>query len=110
MSSELNMRPLQQVNPCDLIPGKMYLIREKRSQYAHLNSKGIFVKNDYPQHTYQCTMTYFENVVSTGNKPHPNLYLQDTYWNYYEADALERAYTNHVLREITGDPDFIYTN
>lgn len=101
------MRPLQLVNPCDLIPGKLYLIREKRTEYGHLNSKGVFVKNDYPEHPYQCIMTHFVNVVAAGNNPHPNLCIQDTYWNYYECDAVQRAYINHVLREITGDPDFI---
>lgn len=104
------MRPLQLVNPSDLIPGKVYLIREKRPKYAHMNSKGTFVKNVYPEHDYQCTMTHFVNVVSSRNKPHPNICLQDTYWNYYEADAVERVYINYVLRQITGDPDFIYTN
>jgi hypothetical protein len=34
------------------------------------------------------------------------LSLQDTYWNYYEADAVQRAYTDHVLRHLTGDPSF----
>jgi hypothetical protein len=101
------MRPLELVNPSDLIPGKLYLIREKRTEYAHLNSKGVFVKNDYPEHAYQCTMTHFVNVVAAGNKPHPNLRIQDAYWNYYECDAVQRAYVNHVLRKITGDPDFI---
>jgi len=102
------MRPLQLVSPTDLQPGKIYLIREKRPEYAHLNCKGMFVKNEYPVHTYQCTMTYFTKVVSTGNKSHPDLNLQDTYWNYYEADAIQRAQINHVLREITGDPSFVY--
>jgi hypothetical protein len=41
-------------------------------------------------------------------KPYPDLNLQDTYWNYYKADAVERAYINHVLREITGDPAFVH--
>ena len=100
------MRPLQLVNPVDLIPGETYLIREKRPEYAHLNCKGTFVKNDYPRHEYQCTITCFTNVIITGNKKSNDLGLQDTYWNYYKADALIRAYTNHVLREITGDPSF----
>ena len=104
------MRPLRLVNPCDLIPGKVYLIREKRPHLAHLNSKGVFVKNVYPEHHYQCTMTYFTNVIVRDNKGSPDLTLQDTYWNYYEADAIERAYINYVLRQITGDPDFIYPN
>jgi hypothetical protein len=102
------MRPLQLVNPVDLQPGKTYLIREKRPEYAHLNCKGTFVKNNYPRYEYQCTITHFTNVIVTGNKKSTDLALQDTYWNYYEADALTRAYTNHVLREITGDPSFTY--
>jgi hypothetical protein len=103
------MRPLRLVNPANLQPGKMYLIREKRPEFAHLNCKGIFVKNKYPVHRYQCTMTHFTNVISSGNKPHPDLNLQETYWNYYEADAVQIAWTNHVLREITGDPSFMYS-
>jgi len=52
-------------------------------------------------------MTEFENVIITGNKNYPKrLNLQDTYWNYYEADAVIKAYTNQVLRQITGDPSF----
>jgi hypothetical protein len=43
------MRPLQLVNPVDLVPGKTYLIQEKRPEYAHQKFKGTFVKNDYPQ-------------------------------------------------------------
>jgi hypothetical protein len=101
------MRPLQLVHPSDLKPGKTYLIEEKRPEYKHLNSKGTFVKNDYPKNAHQCTITHFENVVVAGNKPYPNLGLQDTYWNYYEADAVQRAYIDHVLREITGDPSFM---
>ena len=100
------MRPLQLVNPADLQPGKTYLIQEKRPEYAHLNCKGTFVNNQYPYHAYQCTRTHFTNVVAAGNKPHPDLNLQDTYWNYYEANAVQRAYTDHVLRQITGDPSF----
>jgi hypothetical protein len=101
------MRPLQLVNPIDLIPGKTYLIREKRPEYAHLNCKGTFVKNDYPQHPSQCTITHFTNVICRNNQSSLDLGLPDAYWNYYEADAVMRAYTNHVLREITGDPSFI---
>lgn len=36
------------------------------------------------------------------------LTLPDVYWNYYEADAVERAYITKALRVITGDPDFIF--
>ena len=102
------MRPLQLVSPADLQPGKPYLIESNRPEYNHLNCKGTFVKNEYPTHAYQCTRTHFTNVVAAGNKPHPYLNLQDTYWNYYEANAVQRAYTDHVLRQITGDPSFVF--
>jgi hypothetical protein len=86
----------------------MYLIREKRPEYAHLNSKGVFVKNDYPLSVHQCTMSHFTNVSVINNPHYVNLRLQDAYWNYYEADAVERAYITEALRSITGDPDFLF--
>jgi len=101
------MRPLQLIHPTDLTPGKMYLIQETRPEYAYLKYKGTFVKNKYPEDVVGCTMTHFTNVVAHGNRPYTDMHLQDCYWNYYEADAVERAYIDHVLREITGDPSFI---
>lgn len=101
------MRPLQLVNPADLKPGRTYLIQEKRPEYAHQKFKGTFIKNDYPRHEYQCTITNFTNVICRGNQSISDLGLQDTYWNYYEANAFVMAYTNYVLRQITGDPSFI---
>jgi hypothetical protein len=102
------MRPLQLINPVDRVPGQTYLIQEKRPEYAHQKFKGMFIKNDYPQHPFQCTLTRFTNVICAGNKKRSDLRIQDTYWNYYEADAVERAFTTHVLRQITGDSDFSY--
>jgi hypothetical protein len=102
------MRQLQLVSPVDLQPGKMYLIESTRPEYKHLNCKGTFVKNQYPEHAYQCTITHFTNVIVAGNKPYINVNLQNTYWNYYECNAVIRAYTNQVLREITGDPSFTH--
>ena len=53
-------------------------------------------------------MSHFTNVIGyPNNQTIPDLRLQDTYLNYYEADAVERAFTTHVLRQITGDPDFM---
>jgi hypothetical protein len=101
------MRPLQLVNPVDLKPGRTYLIQEKRPEYAHQKFKGTFVRNNYPQHEFQCTITHFTNVIIRGNQKSGDLGLQDTYWNYYEADALTQAYATHILREITGDPSFM---
>ena len=104
------MRPLRLVSPTNLVPGKMYLIREKRPEYAHLNSKGVFVKNDYPPSEHYCTISHFTNTQSANSSRYIDLRLQDTYWNYYEADAVERAYITQALRMITGDPDFIFDN
>jgi hypothetical protein len=101
------MRPLQLVKPGDLIPGRTYLIQEKRPEYAHQKFKGTFVKNDYPRHQFQCTITHFTNVICRGNDKGSDLGLQDIYWNYYEADAVALAYTNLVLRQIIGDPNFM---
>lgn len=101
------MRPLQLLNPVDLVPGKTYLIQEKRPEYAHQKFKGTFVKNDYPRNPFKCTITNFTNVICTGNQSRTDLRLPDIYWNYYEADAVAKAYTNQVLRMITGDPSFI---
>ena len=102
------MRPLRLVDPINLQPGKMYLIREKRPEFAHLNSKGVFVKNDYPRSSHYCTISHFTNVEIRKNAHYIDLRLQDVYWNYYEADAVERAYTTQALSIITGDPDFIF--
>ena len=103
------MRPLRLVLPTDLQPGKMYLIREKRPEFAHLNSKGVFVINEYPSLPHQCTMSNFTNVQSNNNAHASiDLRLQDVYWNYYEADAVERAYITQALRVITGDPNFMF--
>jgi len=102
------MRPLRLVLPADLQHGKMYLIREKRPKFAHLNSKGVFLKNDYPYLPYQCTISHFTNVQVSNNAHYIDLHLQSVYWEYYEADAVERAYITEALRSITGDPDFIF--
>ena len=100
--------PLRQVQVKDLQPGKTYLIQEKRPEYQHMKFKGTFVKNDYPPHPHYITMTHFNNVIGRGNHSQRDVRLQESYWNYYEADAVERAYTTQALRVITGDPDFIF--
>jgi len=97
------MRPLQLVKPIALIPGKIYLIQEKRPEYSHQKFKGTFVKNDYPPSLIYCTITHFTNVICVGNHSCLDLGLQAIYWNYYEADAVEIAYTNMILLHIIGD-------
>jgi hypothetical protein len=39
-----------------------------------------------------------------------DLKLQDCFYSYYETGALKRAYTRHVLRQITGDNNFTFEN
>jgi hypothetical protein len=104
------MRPLRLVAPNDFEVGKTYLIQEKRPEFAHLNSKGVFVKNDYPIGCQYCTITHFMNIEVRTGKRSGELTLQDCYWNYYEADAVERSYITQALRAITGDPDFMFDN
>ena len=89
------MRPLQIVSPTNLQPGKMYLIQATHPKHADIKYKGTFIKNDHYQYYYQSIRKHFTNVVVSGNKPYIDLHLEDTYWNYYEADnhllAAERA-------------------
>ena len=95
------MRPLQLVNPNNLQTGKIYLIQEKRPEYAYLKYKGTFIKNNYSQ--YQCIITHFRNVIVVGNKSVGDMHLHEFYWNYYEADAIECSYMRKILYEITGE-------
>jgi len=101
------MRPLQQVLYHDLNPGKTYLIQGK-SPYEYIRFKGEFVKNEYPESPIYCITSYFTNVKKKGNNRYIDLQLRDAWWIYYEADAIERYMTTHVIREIIGDPDFMY--
>ena len=49
------MRPLQLVDPINLIPVRTYLIQEKRPEYRHLRSKDTFVRNVLLDKPYQDT-------------------------------------------------------
>lgn len=104
------MRPLQVVKPTDLIPNKQYLIQEKRPEYAYLKYKGTFIKNEFPfandEHGH--ILSHFTNVTIHHNTLYQDLNLHSFWWNYYEANALEHAYIDEALRQITGDPNFIY--
>ena len=100
--------PIRPVHVNDLQPGKTYLIQEKRPEHQHLKFKGTFIRNDQPSHAYHVTITHFKGVIGLKNCSYCDLQLPDAYWNYYEADAQIRAWTNCALREITGDPSFIF--
>ena len=97
---------LRPVPVAELQLGKTYLIQEKRPEYQHMKFKGTFLKNEYAISPHHTTMTQFTGVIGRGNRPQPNLRLQELYWNYYEADANLRAWTNFMMREITGDQSF----
>jgi hypothetical protein len=97
---------LHPVPVAELQPGKTYLIQEKRPEYQHMRFKGTFLKNDYAISPHHTTMTHFTGVIGRGNHRQPDVNLQECYWNYYEADANLRAWTNFVMSELTGEPSF----
>jgi hypothetical protein len=106
------MRPLTVVSPLDLQVGEQYLI-EYIGEHKHSKPrcKGVFTGNIMPECEYQCILSNFTNIHDNIReimplKPDYEYKLQDCFYRYYKADALVRAYTRHVLCEITGDPDF----
>ena len=103
------MIPLKKIDTRDLCLGKQYLI-EYTGPHVVSNPriKGTFIGNILPECEYQCTLSKFTDVIQTGNLSIPDLKLQDCFYNYYESDALTRAYTRHVLQQITGDENFTY--
>ena len=103
------MRSLTVVNPFDLQIGKQYLIEHiGPSHHSHPKCKGIFTGNILPECQYQCILSKFNNIQERRMvlKTDYEYKLQDCFYRYYEADALDRAYITHALRIITGDPDF----
>jgi hypothetical protein len=105
------MKPLKVVHPLDLQIGKQYLIEYiGPSFHSYPRCKGTFTGNIIPEYDYQCILSKFnkiqDNVWRRSLKPEFEYKLQECFYKYYEADALMRAYTRHVLCNITGDPDF----
>lgn len=105
------MKPLTVVDPRNLQTGKQYLIEHVGpSFHSYPRCKGTFIGNIMPKCEYQCILSKFnkiqDNIWRSSIKPDFEYKLQDCFYKYYEADALTRAYTRHVLRNITGDPDF----
>lgn len=103
------MRPLTIVNPLDLQIDKQYLIEHiGPNHHSHPRCKGVFTGNILPECKYQCILSKFNKIQERrmSLKPDFEYKLQDCFYKYYKADAVTRAYTTHVLRTITGDPDF----
>lgn len=107
------MRPLKEVLPTNLIPGKQYLIEYVGpTPISNSKFKATFIENKLPEYHFQCILCKFKDIIykkKTKQKLNSNLLLtlQDCYYKYYEADALIRFYTNTVLQHIIGDPYFI---
>lgn len=105
------MKPLTIVDPRNLQIGKQYLIEYAGPCFhSYPRCKGTFTGNTMPEYEYQCIRSKFNNIQDSmcrcSLKPDFEYSLQDCFYKYYEADALTRAYTKYVLRDITGDPDF----
>jgi hypothetical protein len=111
---QMTLPPLKKTDARDLCVGKQYLI-----EYAgpHVVSnpriKGTFTGNILPECEYQCVLSKFTNVLQAnvekiGHMSIPDLRLQDCFYNYYETGALKRAYTRHILQQITGDENFTF--
>jgi hypothetical protein len=102
------MRPLKEVLPTNLIPGKQYLIEYVGpTPVSNSKFKATFIENKLPDFKYQCILSKFKNIIYQ-QKLNDNMQfnLQNVYYKYYEADARIRFYTDKVLQNITGDPDF----
>ena len=107
-----SLRPFTVVTPLDLQVGQQYLIEYVgEHQHSHPRCKATFIGNILPTCEYQCILSKFttiqDNMLPTISSEFEYT-LQDCFYKYYKADALTRAYTRHVLRMITGDPDFDY--
>jgi hypothetical protein len=103
------MRPLERVEPWNLVSGRQYLIEYDgpSGPVSYPKFKGTFVKNRLPDSPYKCIMSHFRDIVyDTELCSQFQLTLQHCYYRYYEANAIHRYYTNKVLQHITGDPDF----
>ena len=105
------MNPLKKIGVLDLRLGKQYLIEYAgTTPVSNPRFKGTFVGNIFPECEYGCILSKFTNVLRNENMSHIDLRLQDYFYVYYEADALKRAYTTHVLQQITGDDNFIFND
>ena len=106
------MKPLTIVSPLDLQVGEKYLIEYVGQHYhSHPRCKATFVGNIMPESQYQCIQSKFNDICDNmvpNVKPDFEYKLQDCFYKYYKADAVTRVYIRHVLRTITGDPDFEY--
>jgi len=88
----------------DLKPGVFYLAKDKK--YEEYHYQGTFV-GIVDEGLYPIRFAEFKDTISCGSRL-SKLLLIESGFVFYEKDAELIAYTNAVLREIIGDPDFFY--
>ena len=88
----------------DLKPGILYLAKDRNSDEYHY--QGTFVGIVH-EGLYPIRFAEFKDTISCGSRL-SKLLLIESGFVFYEKDAELNAYTNAVLREIIGDPNFFY--
>jgi len=89
----------------DLKPGVLYLAKERN--YDNARFQCIF-EEIYKPGPYK--FAQFREGRNNSGKTLPLLRLCELYFIFYEKNAEIMAYTNVLLRHITGDPNFFYWN
>jgi len=87
----------------DLKPGVFYLAKDKYHEEYHYQGTFVGIVNGK-----YSTIRFAEFKDSISGGKLSKLLLIESGFVFYEKDAVLNAYTNAVLREITGDPDFFY--
>ena len=89
----------------DLKPGVFYLARDRNHDTFHFQGifEGIYLPGPYK-------FAQFGEARNNSCKVLPFLRLCELHFVFYEKSAEIMAYTNAVLRKITGDPDIFYWN
>jgi len=90
----------------DLKPGVFYLAKDKYHEKYHYQGTFVGIVNEG---LCPFRLAEFKDTISCGIKL-SKLLLIESGFVFYEKDAELNAYTNAVLREIIGDPNFFYFN
>jgi len=86
-----------------LKPGVFYMAKDKN--YDEYRYQGTF---EYLTKPSLYLIAHFKDCKLNNGERRPILMLNESGFVFYEKDAELIAYTNTVLRQITGDPDFSY--
>ena len=88
----------------DLKPGVFYLAKDRNYNEYHYQGTFVGIVNEGG---YPIRFAEFKDTISCGSRL-SKLLLIESGFVFYEKDAELIAYTNAVLRQITGDPDIFY--